>query len=275
MTIDKSKFLNPVEDQKRDYSKIEKESFISVDEEIGRQPVAISIGSYDYKGSPYPIPFGSYGDYSCIVGSSKSRKTFLKSALVAAYIGGSTTNYFSEIRGHNTDGKYVIDIDTEQSKYHSQFVFKRVCEMVGTNPEFYKTYSLREYTAKERIGFIDWLIMESHLKGKIGLISIDGYADLVDDYNSLEQSNNLQQKLLSWSTNGKCHITGVLHKNFGSEKPVGHVGSAVLKKAETVIFTEKEEELTLVKCAYSRNTPFKDFKFGINKDWIPYEIDLF
>src|SRR5690606_34433442 len=133
--IDKSKFLNPVED-KAYYSKIEKESFISVDEEIGRQPVAISIGTYHYKGNDYPIPFGSYGDYSCVVGSSKSRKTFLKSALVAAYIGGSTINYFSEIRGHNNEGKFVVDIDTEQSKYHSQFVFKRVCEMVGTNPDF-------------------------------------------------------------------------------------------------------------------------------------------
>jgi hypothetical protein len=30
------------------------------------QPVAISIGSSEYKGTNYPI-FSSYGDFSCIV----------------------------------------------------------------------------------------------------------------------------------------------------------------------------------------------------------------
>jgi hypothetical protein len=35
------------------------------------------------------------------------------------------------------------------------------------------------------------------------------------------------------------HITGILHKNFGTSKPVGHVGSSVLKKAETVVFMKK------------------------------------
>jgi hypothetical protein len=35
------------------------------------QPVAISIGSSEYKGTNYPIPFGSYGDFSCIVEHQK------------------------------------------------------------------------------------------------------------------------------------------------------------------------------------------------------------
>jgi len=251
-----------------------KNSFIDVFAEIRRQPVALSIGEATYRQSIYPIPFGSYGDYSCIVGSSKSKKTFIKSALLAGYIGGQSQNYFSTFKGHDTQGKFVIDIDTEQSKFHAQRVFKRVVEMVGSNYEYYKPFALREYSPDERIEFIDWIFNESPYKGNIGFVSIDGYADLINDFNSLEQSLSLSQKLLKWSSIHKCHITGVLHKNFGSSKPVGHIGSTILKKAESVVFLENQEDFTSVKCKYSRNIPFNDFNFIVNEDWLPEEIKI-
>lgn len=258
-----------------DHKKIYRESFIDVSEQLKPQPVAISIGETMYKGVNYPVPFGSYGDYSCIVGASKSRKTFLKSAIMAAYIGGQAQNYFPNMQGHDATGKVVIEIDTEQSKFHSQRVFKRTCEMVGANYDNYYPFSLREYSPKERYEFIDWLIMESEHRDNIGLISIDGYVDLVTDFNSLEQATDLQEKLLSWTTRAKCHITGVLHKNHGTNKPVGHVGSSVLKKAETIVFVEPDQDkkTTHVKCEYSRNIAFNDFKFTVNSDWLPELVD--
>jgi len=68
-----------------DFSKMLNDSYIDPSEEIKNQPVAISIGSSEYKGQFYPIPFGSYGDFSCIVGASKSRKTFFKSMIVSIF----------------------------------------------------------------------------------------------------------------------------------------------------------------------------------------------
>ncbi len=250
-----------------------KSSFVDVDKKLHRQPVCISIGESIYRQNIYPIPFGSYGDYSCIVGSSKSKKSFFKSALMAGYIGGEANNYFGDIKGHDTVQKFVIDIDTEQSKYHAQRTFKRVIEMVGDNYRFYKPFSLREFTSEERMQFIEYLIYESPYKGNIGLISIDGYVDLINDFNSLEQSTMLSQKLLKWSSDASCHITGVLHKNFGSSKPVGHIGSTILKKAETVVFIENEDEFTSVKCKYSRNIPFDDFNFNVDENWLPKQVN--
>ena len=261
---------------KKDFSTIHDTHFVDVNEKIQRQPVCVSIGESIYKQKVYPIPFGSYGDYSCIVGSSKSKKTFLKSAIIAGFIGGQSTNYFPNIKGHHMNDKFIIDIDTEQSKYHSQRVFKRVCDMVGSNYELYKPFAIRTMSANERLEFIDWLIMESEYKNNIGLISIDGYADLVNNFNDLTEATNLQEKLLMWSAKGKCHITGVLHRNFGTQKPVGHVGSSVLKKAETVVFVEKDENSTKVTCEYSRNMPFMEFKFSVNNDWLPcLDEDIF
>ena len=256
-----------------DFKKIFQESLIDPSEELKPQPIALSIRESEYKGTLYPIPFGSYGDFSCIVGASKSRKTFFKSMIEAGYIGGKSNILNPSIKGHNTTDKFVISFDTEQSQFHTQRVQRRVLELIGGNCDLYKTFSLRQYTPKERFDFIDWIVFESEFKDNIGLMSIDGYVDLVTDFNSLEQATGLTEKLLQWTAIGKMHCTGILHKNFGTAKPVGHVGSSVLKKAETVVFVEKTENETIAKCEYSRNIPFEPITFDVNKDWLPYETD--
>ena len=260
-----------------DFKQILKESLIDPAEEIKQQPIALSIGESIYKGNSYPIPFGSYGDFSCIVGASKSRKTFFKSMIEAAYIGGQSNIHNPSIKGHNSEKKFILSFDTEQSNFHAQRVQRRVLELIGGNCEFYKTFGLRGYTPKERFDFIDWVVFESDFKNNIGLMSIDGFVDLVTDFNSLEQSTGLTEKLLNWTAKGKMHCTGILHKNFGTAKPVGHVGSSILKKAETVVFVEKgDDDVTIVKCEYSRNQPFKEIKFNVDdNDWLPKEIQEF
>ena len=256
-----------------DFKEMFNKALIDPSEEIKQQPIALSIGTSNYKGVEYPIPFGSYGDFSCIVGASKSKKTFFKSMIEAGYIGGNSNIYNPSIVGHNSKDKFVVSFDTEQSEFHTQRVQRRVLELVGANYEFYKTFSLRAYSPKERFDFIDWIVFESDFKNNIGLMSIDGYVDLVTDFNSLEQSTGLTEKLLQWTAKGKMHCTGILHKNFGTAKPVGHVGSSVLKKAETVVFIEKDEERTIAKCEYSRNQPFEDIIFEVDKNtWLPKQI---
>ena len=256
-----------------DFKEMFNKALIDPSEEIKQQPIALSIGTTNYKGVEYPIPFGSYGDFSCIVGASKSKKTFFKSMIEAGYIGGNSNIYNPSIIGHNSKDKFVVSFDTEQSEFHTQRVQRRVLELVGANYEFYKTFSLRAYSPKERFDFIDWIVFESDFKNNIGLMSIDGYVDLVTDFNSLEQSTGLTEKLLQWTAKGKMHCTGILHKNFGTAKPVGHVGSSVLKKAETVVFIERDEERTKAKCEYSRNQSFEDITFEVdNHDWLPKQI---
>jgi len=260
------------ESEKTDFKKLFDSSYIDPAEELKPQPVAISLGYQEYKGTNYPIPFGSYGDFSCIVGASKSKKTFFKSMIEASYIGGNANIYCPSFKGHNTKDKFVISLDTEQSKFHTQRVQRRVLEMVGARYDYYKTFALRSFAPKERFEFIDWIIYESEFKDNIGLLSIDGYVDLVTDFNSLEQATGLTEKLLEWTSKGMFHCIGILHKNFGTAKPVGHVGSSVLKKAETVVFIETEDGVTKAKCEYSRNQPFDDIYFEVNKDWLPCEI---
>lgn len=253
-----------------DFREVKLQSFIDVSKEIKKQPVALSIGTHQYKGYEYPTPFGSYGDFSCIVGASKSRKTFLKSALLAGYIGGKSNNYFEDFKGHETHGKFIIDIDTEQSDFHAQRAAKRVLEMAGFDYEMYKPFALRKHEPKIRLEFIEWLIYESEYRGKIGLMSIDGAADLLDNVNDLDMSNKVAQKFLTWTKENNFHLITVLHRNHGTMKPTGHLGSAILKKAETVAFVEKDGDDTNVNPEYTRNYPFDPFIFEVTKnDYLP------
>ena len=255
------------EENKLDFNSILKDSFVDVTAKLQSPPIALSMGTHEYSGEMYHNSFGTYGNFSCIVGASKARKSFFKSLLMAGYIGGNTVEYAPDFKTHRIDEKTVLDFDTEQSEYHSQRVFKRVCDMVGVNPEMYKPFSLRKYTHKERLEFIEWCILDKYKN--CGFVSVDGVADLVSDVNDLKECNSLVQKLMLWTDISKCHLTTILHTNFGSDKPTGHLGSAVMKKAETVCFLEYGKEATSVKFKYTRGFPVDDFAFEIGKDGLP------
>jgi hypothetical protein len=256
-----------------DFQKIHDKTLVNLDEVIEREPIALSIGNYEYKGRRYPIPFGTYGNFSCLVGSSKSMKTFLKSAIVAGYIGGQAQHYFPNMKGHDTENKYILDVDTEQSLFHTQRVARRSCEMVGTNYELYKPFSLREEDPKIRFEFIEWLMMESQYRKNIGLICIDGAADILSSVNDLDLSNKIVQGMMKWTSVSKSHLCTVLHRNHGSDKPTGHLGSAILKKAETVAFVTKDDDQVRVTPEYTRGYPFNEFLFELNEDFLPREVN--
>ena len=257
-----------------DFAKIEKDSYVDLSESISLPPVVLSIGETVKGDKTYPIPYGTEGNFSAIVGASKSRKTFLKSLKTACYIGGNANNFAENIRSHRKTNKVVLDFDTEQGKWHAQQTFRRVVELVGDSYIEYHTYGLRQYDYKERIGFIDYMINKH--KDNLGLVLIDGIADLVSDVNDLTQCNEVSQKIMEWTDKTQCHLIAILHKNFGSSKPTGHLGSSVLKKAETVAYVEVDQgdkSISNVNYEYTRSYSIEGFSFSVDNDWLPYVID--
>ena len=242
--------------------------FVDVTKKLPFPPVAISIGEHTIKGNTYPTPFGTYGNFSAIVGPSKSKKTFLKSLLLSRYLGGNSNIFSTSIKGHNQN-KIVVDIDTEQSLWHSQNVFKRVSEMVGST-ESYKPYSLRSLGHTERLELIEFLIYESEFRNDIGVIAIDGIADLIQDFNNLVECEMVVQKLMKWTTERNIHIITIIHQNSTTSKATGHLGSFILKKAETVCNVKNVEESVNVTFNYTRGYPISEFQFQINSDGYPY-----
>ena len=260
---------------------IEDECLIQTSVSMDYPPVAISLGEKLLKSNKgdrlVPVPIGTYGNFSFIQAPPKTKKTFFVSLLASVYLSG-TNNFAGNIKGHR-DGRCLMHFDTEQGKWHAQRSFKRVLDLANANDKegvCYYTYGLRTIGFKMRIDFIEYCLQT---KKKAGLVIIDGIADLVGDVNNLEESNRCIQKLMEWSQRFSCHIICVIHSNFGSDKPTGHLGSFLEKKCETQIQLEANtvnKEWVTVKCKRSRGYAFETFSFEVNELGLPCVVgDLY
>tara|TARA_E500000081_G_scaffold150856_1_gene180073 strand:- start:769 stop:1593 length:825 start_codon:yes stop_codon:yes gene_type:complete len=256
------------------FEKILKDSYVDAKEEIKEPPMAISKGQLR---DGEHIPIGTYGNFSFISAGPKSKKTFLVSLLAASYL-GSHDVFVGDLKGFKGDKK-VIHYDTEQSRYHAQKTFKRVHKM-SKDASDYQTYALRQFSPEDRLDFIDWHLAETK---NIGLVIIDGVADLLNDINDLEKSNKVIHYLMKWTQDYNIHIITVIHSNFYNSKATGHLGSFLEKKTETQITvspTEDNPNIVVVDCKRSRGYAFEAFSFEVKKGLpqvckMPDEINQF
>jgi hypothetical protein len=260
---------------------IQEECTIDIDKKIEHPPVAISFKNKevvmrDGEIKEFPIPIGTYGNFSFIQAPPKSMKTFFVSLLGSAYCNpnGSHTPNMGSFR----EGREYVHFDTEQGEWHAQRVFNRIQWMnKGLSLDFYHTFALRKISYRSRIDFIEYYLECMREEGKeIGLVVIDGVADLVSDANNLEESSAIVQKIMAWTTIYNCHIVTVIHSNNGSDKPTGHLGSFLEKKAETQIQLSRDENklgAITVSCKRSRNTPFEQFDFKLDEEGLPKVIN--
>ena len=260
--------------------KIQRDCLVDNSVKMDYPPVALSLGKKRIKTNDgdldLPIPIGTYGNFSFVQAPPKTKKTFFISLLSSVYLSGSN-NFGGDIKGHRTN-QCLLHIDTEQGKWHAQRVFKRAIDMSAMDgSQCYYTFALREIGYKKRIEFIEYLLKSD--SQNIGVLIIDGIADLVSDVNNLEESNGCIQKLMEWSSIYNLHIITVIHSNFGSDKPTGHLGSFLEKKAETQIQLEANtvnKEWVTVKCKRSRGYAFETFSFKVNDLGLPEVVgDLY
>ena len=259
---------------------IEEECAIDINKKIEHPPVAISFKTKEVSTKDgvksFPNAIGTYGNFSFVQAPPKSMKTFFVSLLGSAFCNpkGKFTRGMDSFR----DNKHFVHFDTEQGEWHAQRVFKRIQWMnKGLKLDFYHTFALRKISYRSRIDFIEYYLDCMREEGKeIGLVVIDGVADLVSDANNLEESSAIVQKIMAWTTIYNCHIVTVIHSNNGSDKPTGHLGSFLEKKTETQIQLSRDENklgAITVSCKRSRNTPFEQFDFKLDEEGLPKVIN--
>jgi len=199
---------------------------------------------------------------SCISGAAKSRKTYLMALFSAQFL-------------ETNNSHKVIIFDTEQTRYDTQKVAKRIHRLLEWDFEKndrLKVYCLRELNTDERKKFISDVIKE------IGadLVFIDGIRDLVKDFNIVSESTDILNLLMNLSSINNVHICTILHTNKGenSTDPRGHVGTELQNKSETVIIVKKNDNrVSEVNPKFCRNKDFEKFCFMINDEGLPEFCD--
>ena len=206
----------------------------------------------------------SRGNVSTVVGLAKSRKTFLTAAIASGFLSSS------DFLGFDTPatGK-VVYIDTEQAPAHVHKVARRILRSIGLptdrNHDQLVVAALRELTPDQRREATGEILR----RYKPDLLILDGVADLCNDPNDLHESEALTCELMRWSSEYDNHILCVLHSNPGGEKARGHLGSALLRKSETVMLVKADGDTSVVSPQYCRNEPFTEFAFQINASGLP------
>lgn len=218
-------------------------------------------------------PIATLGNFSLLIGRAKSRKTFLATALTAAAAIGkcSIESITGIVRSENT----ILYFDTEQSPYHAQRTIKRICKQIGDNdPKNFKAFGLRPLEPSERLRVIQYAIENT---AGLALVVIDGIADLLSNgINDEAEAIKLTSAILRWTQEKNIHIITVLHQNKADFNARGHIGTALVNKAEAVLSITKDlkdQNISIVKAEYCRDTDFMPFAFIIDKDGLPLLTD--
>ena len=199
------------------------------------------------------------GNLTAITAQAKVGKSALVSALTAAAMtpDAMEADCLTAV-GFNAHGRAMLYFDTEQSPddfWHAVNRAKRRAKAEAV-PGWLSAYSIADMPSRTSRRAIRLAMEDASLacEGVFAVI-IDGVADLVADVNDAEECNGLVAELHALAIQHDCNIIGVIHKNPGSEKVRGHLGSQLERKAETNLNMEKDGDVTVVWSAKQRRAP--------------------
>lgn len=189
------------------------------------------------------------GSMSMLVGQAKARKTFAQSLLIEQMLSPTNSKFATGFNGE------ILYFDTEMSDRRIQMVSKRF-----SYPELITMIPIRQYSILDRYNLIE----EGISRIKPELVVIDGYKELVNDINDQVYATKLTNKLLQWTTEHGCHITGVLHLNPGTNKPRGALGTELMNKCSLTALVESRGNRSRISSLLSRDKEFNDLHFNID-----------
>ncbi len=239
---------------------------IDLSKTIDKPPTILSIKETQATTSVYKRVF-TLGNFSCVIGKAKSKKTFVISLFTASLLNRDANEKFVSDLPDNKNK--ILYFDTEQGEYDSYNVIKRIERMAGTSTNLV-AFNLRPFTPVERCQIIEHAF--NIMGEKTGFCVIDGIADLANGINDEDEATRVVTILLRLSKTHNCHIVTVLHQNKNDNFATGHLGSAVMKKAEIVISVSKSKDIphsSEVSNDMSRGVDFEPFQVTINQDGIP------
>lgn len=216
----------------------------------------------NYESQSKQYEFLARGMMLSLAGMEKSRKSRFLYTLAA---GGLTGKPYLGFRWLQSPRKILI-FDTEQPVFWLRRAGRYLTRIVGNKDwaDVLEFHSVRPFTDKERLAYIEEKIYLARANGIVDFIAIDGIVDLTSDFNDLAKSTEVFNRLLALQEDSI--ITSVIHLNKGlnNQTEQGHLGRIATKKADSILrlkYNEEDNGSTNVQCYRSRTIPFPSFDF--------------
>ncbi len=210
------------------------------------------------------VPTIPQGELVGIKGRAKMGKSQFEYYLIAVMLASVSRGSVKPMQDHYK----ILLFDTEQSQVSLKKCCQRALNFAGLptdkNDNRFLPFFMRPLSIEERRK----VIADAVGAEKPDIVFIDGVRDLLQDFNSLDQSNDLIQWLLSLTAEHGCTIVSVLHQNKAKDdgNMRGHLGSELLNKPTDCFEVSKKDGKFLVSCTDSRNVPCADLAFSIDAE---------
>lgn len=190
------------------------------------------------------IPICTAGNLANISAEAKAGKSAFTGAMLAAVMATSSADCFT-VTAENPKGHALLHFDTETSRadWHSLLCRAKRRARVEAFPPWLVSYHLTGRTPHEcRRDMEDAIAGAAREFGGVFAVFVDGVGDLVFDPNDPEECFPLVTRLHALAIQYDTAIVNILHRNPGTEKTRGHLGSQLERKAETNLTLEKDED---------------------------------
>jgi len=182
---------------------------------------------------------GTSQSFVCFQGLPKAGKsTFITSAIASAFthwdIFGMKINFPKE-------RKRICYIDTESSDFDYYRVLERIRSQIICDPlpHNFDSFLFREDSPQDIQSMIEIYLQENK---DCSVLVVDGILDLIADFNSVEQSFYLVQWLKKITKQHDLLILCVLHLGKKDQNSIGHIGSYLDRKSQSVLKIEKNKD---------------------------------
>ena len=205
-----------------------------------------------------------------ISGAEKSGKSTLIRLILAAHISQKDVLGISVAPNCS-----ILLFDTEQPDYRILHQIGRAFSLAEKQPDSLKTLTivrLRDFSPEERFTIVKETVAD--LRPDFAII--DGAADLANNPNDLEESEQLVSDMLNMTEKYNCCLVAVIHTNPNSPdgKIRGHLGSALMRKCETDVHMQRSKGVFTASCKLSRGRPFDKIAFEKTDDDNIIEADV-
>lgn len=190
------------------------------------------------------------GTINTIVGREGSHKSHLAESIASLLLSEQTeSDSDMGFRRNDNEPYMVLYVDTERN---TQSELPEAMRNIGnrsimTNGSEFHPFTLKEYIRSKRLGILKrYLEHKRSVTDKHMVVFLDVVTDCVDNFNEVEESMDLIDKLGKMVEDNNSTFIVVIHLNPNGAKATGHVGTQLVNKASTSIhISHKKGVITL------------------------------